>query len=75
MSTKTNVAAAVAFLTVLAAPGFAAAQEGFGNYASAVSRAYSGPQANQPNVRSLSGTFASANKPAHIKRIHTVSQR
>ena len=75
MSTKINVAAAVAFLTVLAAPGFASAQEGFGNYPSAISGADSGPQVNQPNVRALSSTFASANKPVHIKRTHTVSQR
>jgi hypothetical protein len=75
MSTKTNVAAVVAFLAVLAAPGFASAQEGFGNYASAVSGAYPGQQVNQPNVRALIGTFASANKSVHIKRARTVSQR
>ena len=45
MSTKTNVAGVAAFLTVLAAPGFASAQEGFGNYpsAQAISSALSRP--------------------------------
>jgi hypothetical protein len=77
MSTKTNAATVVAFLTVLAAPGFASAQEGFGNYASAqaASGAYPGQQVNQPNVRALAGTFGSANKSVHVKRAATVSQR
>jgi hypothetical protein len=77
MSTKTNLAAVAAFLTVLAAPGFAAAQEGFANYAAAQAHAsaYRDQQVNQPNVRALTGTFASANKSVHVKRAPTVSQR
>ncbi len=74
MSTKTNAAAVAAFLTVLAAPGFASAQEGFGNYpsAQAISSAYPDRQSNQPNVMARSGTFASANKSAHVKRAQAV---
>ncbi len=74
MSTKTNVAGVAAFLTVLAAPGFASAQEGFGNYpsAQAISGAYPDRQSNQPNVRALSGTFASTNNSAHVKRARAV---
>ena len=70
MSTKTSVAAVAAFLIAVAAPGFASAQEGFGNYASSQALSIASPdrQVNQPNPGALSGTYASANKSAHTKR-------
>jgi hypothetical protein len=78
MSTKTNIAAIAAFLTILAAPGFASAQEGFGNYASsqALPNTYPVPEnrlyrdVDQSNAKALLGAHASTT-PAAVKRART----
>jgi len=82
MSTKTDIAAIAAFLTVLAVPGLASAQEGFGNYASsqAIPNTYPVPESrlyrdvDQSNAKALIGAHASARAAVKRARIGTAPE-
>jgi len=80
MSTKTNIAAVAAFLTVLAIP--ASAQQGFGNYASSLAllNTYPVPESrlyrdvDQSNAKALIGAQASARATVRPARIGTAPE-
>jgi hypothetical protein len=71
MSTKTNIAAIAAFLGVVGSHGPASAQEGFGNYAAALSALNAQQQSEtiRSSTKALSGSYGFANKISHSRHV------
>jgi hypothetical protein len=69
MSTKTNIAAVVAFLGVLGTHGMASAQ-GFGNYAAAQGlNTHQQPVVVQPSVKALGDSYGFANRMPRVRHM------